>query len=124
MRDDGDWEGWLAFFLDGVAQVASEATETAIRITELRERDRTRITGALGRRATTALSLLDMLFGQPVVTGRRVESLLGVSQPTASALVRKMAEIGVLREISGRRRNRVYSYPQYLGLFSGVTERS
>lgn len=123
IRDDGDWEGWLAFFLDGVAQVAAEATETASRIVELRERDRKRIVENLGRRTANALAVLDRLFTQPVVTAKRVETLVNVSQPTASALVRDLSAVGVLEETSGRKRNRVFAYREYLDLFSGITDR-
>jgi len=123
IRDEGDWEGWLAFFLDGVAQVAIEATETVTRITDLRERDRARLGAELGRRAASALALLDQLFGQPVVSVKLVQAMLEVSQPTASGLVRDLAEVGLLREITGRRRNRLFGYGEYLDLFPGATAR-
>ncbi|MDP9343548.1 MAG: Fic family protein [Actinomycetota bacterium] len=123
VRDDGDWEGWLAFFLDGVAQVATEATETATRISDLRERDRARVGVGLGRRAASALTLLDRLFRQPVVSVKLVQELLQVSQPTAAALLRELAEVGLLREVTGRRRNRLFAYREYLDLFPGATAR-
>jgi Fic family protein len=123
IRDDGDWEGWLAFFLDGVAQVATEATETATRITDLRERDRGRVGAGLGRRVASALALLDQLFRQPVVSVKLVQAMLHVTQPTASALVGALAEFGLLREITGHRRNRLFAYGEYLDLFPGATAR-
>lgn len=123
IRDEGAWEDWLAFFLDGIAQVADEATETATRILELRERDRTRVGLSLGRRAGSALSLLDELFKRPVITARRVESLLRVSQPTASALVGDLERVGVLHELTGKKRNRVFGYREYLNLFPGAERR-
>jgi len=123
VRDEGDWEQWLAFFLDGVAQVATEATDTGTRILELREHDRSRIGKELGRRAGRAFALLDELFKRPVVTGKVVERVLDVSQPTASALVRDLQGLGVLAEITGKQRNRIFAYRDYLDLFPGAQSR-
>jgi Fic family protein len=123
IRDDGDWEGWLAFFFDGVAQVATEATQTATRILALREADRARVSARMGRRSGRALALLDQLFKQPVVNIGGVMKMLRISTPTASALLRDLAELGILKEATGRQRNRVYRYPAYLELFPGATRR-
>jgi Fic family protein len=123
IRDAGDWEGWLAFFLDGVAQVATEATATAVRTLELREEDRNRISAGLGGRAANALQVHEALFRQPVVTAKLVESMAHVSQPTASSLVRALTEIGLLTELTGKRRNRVFAYRAYLDLFPGAESR-
>lgn len=123
IRDQGAWEDWLAFFLDGIAQVATEATERATEILALKERDRALIGGSLGRRAHKALMVLDFLFRQPVVTGITVEEIAGVSQPTASALIRDLERVGILRELTGRRRNRVFAYGAYLALFPGSESR-
>ncbi len=124
IRDDGAWEPWLAFFVDGIAQVATEATETATRIMQLRETDRERIIDALGRRSGSGLALLDELFKRPVVRTRAVEQMLQVSQPTASALVRDLLELGLLRELTGKQRNRVFAYADYLNLFPGADQRT
>jgi Fic family protein len=118
-REEGGWEDWLAFFLDGIAQTADEGADLAMRIVELRERDRARV-GVLGRRAGNAQRLVDELFRQPIVTARTVEALLRVSQPTASALVRDLADMGIVREVTGRQRNRIFAYVEYLQLFPGA----
>ncbi|MDQ4023987.1 MAG: Fic family protein [Actinomycetota bacterium] len=123
IRDEGAWEEWLAFFLDGVAQVAAEATDRALEILALREKDRARIMSSLGRRAHTGLRLFQLLFAYPVVSASLVTTFIGVSQPTASALVRDLERIGILREITGRRRNRVFAYDEYLDLFPDATVR-
>ncbi len=123
IRDEGDWEGWLAIFVDGVAQVATEATSTATQILELREVDRARISTNMGRRSGSALALLDELFKRPVVSIRTVMSVLNVSTPTASALLRGLSGLGLLRELTGRQRNRIYAYSQYLDLFAGAYRR-
>ncbi|MGH2820681.1 MAG: Fic family protein, partial [Actinomycetota bacterium] len=123
IRDEGAWEDWLAFFLDGIAQVATEATQRATEIVELREKDRMTISTSLGRRAHNALVLLDALFKQPVVMGPIVEEVVRVSQPTASAILRDLQELGILSETTGRRRYRVFAYTNYLSLFPGSGDR-
>lgn len=124
IRDLGAWEPWLAFFLDGIAQVATEATDTAIEIMGLRERDRARLSENLGRRAGRGLAILDELFKRPVLQTKAVQGLLAVSQPTASALVRDLVELGILRELTGKQRYRVFAYAEYLSLFPGATRRT
>ena len=124
IRDRGAWGDWLAFFVDGMAQVAREATQRALQIVRLREDDRSRIVDQLGRRRASAHTLLDRLFQQPIVTARLVQELAGVSQPTASALVKDLARIGILTELTGRRRDRLFAYSRYIDLFPGASERS
>lgn len=123
IRDRGAWEDWLAFFVDGVGQVAREATDRALDIVHLRDEHRDLIAARLGRRVPNALALLDQLFRQPVVSARTVEALIDVSQPTASALVRDLERLGILRELTGQPRNRLFAYARYLDLFPGVEDR-
>lgn len=123
IRDEGAWERWLEFFTDGIAQTAKEATTTAAKILRLRESDRKRISLSLGRRAANALRLHEFLFRYPVVTASIVQSILGVSQPTASGLVNSLEEIGLLRELTGGARYRVYQYRDYVELFPGASSR-
>jgi Fic family protein len=117
IRDDGDWEGWLAFFLEGVATVAHEATETARRTVKVREATRDRLSANLGRRSGSALRLLDSLFEQPVVSVATVQRVLGYSQPAAAAMVAALERQQVLVEITGRRRDRLFEFRPYLRLF-------
>lgn len=124
IRDNGEWESWLGFFLDGVAQVAEEAYETALNIFALRERDRARISGALKRRAPRGLLLLDELLKLPIVKTKTVERAIGVAQPTATSLLNALVELGILREVTGKQRGRVYVYDEYLALFPGAMSRS
>ncbi len=114
VRVRGDWEGWLRFFLDGVAATAEEAAETAERIFELRESHRALVmeeTGALG------LRLLSALFERPLVNVNYLTVALGVSFPTANRLVARFEELGLLREVTGQRRSRRFRYDLYLALF-------
>lgn len=115
VRVIGDWEGWLAFFLRGVAQTAREATATAERIFELRESDRAAIIGrGLGE---NALRLLSELFRRPLLNVNLAADILGTTYPTASRLVSGLEELGILEEITGRRRSRIYRYEPYVSLF-------
>lgn len=117
VRDSGDWEGWLAFFLDGVATVSEEATRTARRIVQLREKKRTTINRELGRRAGNGQRLLNELFRQPYVNVKMVERITGLSQPAANSLTNAMAEIGILHEVTGRQTYRVFVFGEYMELF-------
>jgi Fic family protein len=123
VRDAGDWEGWLAFFLEGVATVAKEATDTARDIVRLRERLRDAIPGKLGRRSGNGLRLLDRLFTHPLVSVKLVEKMLVLSQPAALALVNAFQEAEILREVTGLRRNRIFELRDYLSLFEERDQR-
>lgn len=122
IRDDGEWEQWLDFFVEGVAEVATEATDTARKILSLREKDRERI-AAIGRRSGNAHRLLDWLFRQPVVTVKLVQHVLKISQPAANALIASMTAAKILKEITGYKRNRRFSYDSYLKLFEEAGRR-
>lgn len=124
IREKGDWEGWLDFFLEGVAAVSEEATRTAREIVNLREEKRAQINRQLGRRAGSALRLLEDLFRNPIVNVKRVEATTGLSQPAANALTNAMEEIGLLREITGKKTYRVFAFREYLDLFAESEQRS
>lgn len=115
VRRSGDWEGWIQFFLRGVVQTAQEATETAERLFELRESHRRLILDKnLGQ---NGLLLLSNLFQRPLVNINLVASILGSTFPTASRLVSGFEELGLLREITGQKRSRMFRYEPYLALF-------
>jgi Fic family protein len=123
IRDDGDWEGWLAFFLEGVAEVSIEATGTARRIVALRESARTLIARRLGRRAASGLKLLEALLRVPIVDVAGARRTTGLSQPAANSLVAAMVDAGILAEVTGRKRNRVFRFEEYLSLFAEREQR-
>ena len=118
VRDDGDWEAWLLFFVRGVREVAKEATMTIQRIARLRETDRGRITARFGRVAANGLRVLDALFTRPIVTVRSVQELTGTSFEAANNLVSRFVEHGILEETTGFKRNRRFRYEAYIDLFS------
>ena len=116
IRRDGDWESWTKFFLRGVSEASRSATGTARAILDLREEHRQAISG-IGGGGGTAARLLDYLFEQPIVSVRMVERKLECSYVTAGKLVDQFVEQGLLREITGRQRNRRYRYEPYVALF-------
>jgi Fic family protein len=118
VRDAGDWEGWLAFFLRGVSEVSAEATDTARRILELRERDRARIAEHLGRAAGNGHRVLEHLFEHPIVSVNQVTALTGTSYPAANQLVARLVEQGIVREFTGRKRHRRFYYQDFIRLFA------
>jgi len=114
VRRQGDWEGWLRFFLRGVAEVAEEATSTARSILSLREANRELIQDHVG---VNGLRLLDLLFERPLVNVNLIKDQLGVAFATANSLVAQFATAGLLVEITGGKRGRIFSYEPYLSLW-------
>jgi len=117
IRDAGDWEGWLAFFLRGVTEVSREATETARRILLLREEHRAAITERLGRAVGNGHRALESLFDRPIVSVKAVQEITGTTYAAANTLVARLEQIGILTEITGFQRNRRYRYEPYVRLF-------
>ncbi|HVR99491.1 MAG TPA: Fic family protein [Thermoanaerobaculia bacterium] len=103
VRTEGDWTGWLRFFLVGVEETARSAVRQAGELMELREAYRRRLS-----RKPTAVSLLDELFVNPYLTAARAAGALAVSRPTARHAIALLQEQGLLSEVSGRRWGRVY----------------
>jgi len=115
VRDHGTWEAWIDFFLRGIGETAAEAAQTAQKVHAMREAHRRALEMNGGTLNDPAV--LDRLFSQPLVNAAWVERSIGVSQPTANAILSRFEASGVLREITGQRRNRVYRYDAYLTLF-------
>ena len=113
IRQRGDWEGWLRFFLRGAAETATEATQTARAILALREKDRGRVQEQTG---LGGVRLLDFLFDRPLINVNLVKDSLEISFATANNLVGEFERAGLLREITGGRRRRVFRYHSYLAL--------
>ncbi len=117
IRDEGAWEQWLNFFLHGVVEVSQQATETARRILDLRENHRHTITEELGRAAGNGYRVLEYLYEHPIVSVTQVQNVIGTTFPAANDLVSKLVECGILREFTGRSRNRRFAYEGYIELF-------
>ncbi|MEO7682803.1 MAG: Fic family protein [Gemmatimonadaceae bacterium] len=118
VRDAGDWESWLEFFLVGVAEVSAQAADTARRILVLREEHRAAITDHLGRAAGNGHKILENLYKRPIVSVNFVQELTGTSYPAANELVSRLAKLQILKEITARKRNRLFRYESYINLFA------
>jgi Fic family protein len=117
IRNDGNWEGWMKFFLKGVAEVSEEAINTSRQIFALREQHTEIVNKSLGSSAASGLRLLDYLYQQPIINVRLVEKRLQSSFVTANRLVEQFVKLDILKETTGGQRNRRYSYLPYLALF-------
>lgn len=118
VRDEGAWENWLQFFLQGVAEVAQQATTTARGIVQLREHHRTLVAENLARGAATGIKLLEHLYARPITTVKLVAERLGVTYAAANTLVGRFVELGILREMTQSERNRRFVYADYLAMFT------
>lgn len=118
VRTAGDWEGWTTFFLECVLQAADDGVATALRLSALMGADRDRLMEQRGV-TVSAMQLLEKLPVRPVVTLPLVVEMLGVSKPTASKAIGVLEAMGVLKETSGKQRDRVYAYQAYLDVLAG-----
>ena len=117
VRVSGDWEGWLGFFLDGVAETATQAVDTAQRLLALLTRDRARI-AALGTRAGN-VGLVFEQFAHRVLLGvTQVRPHLALSPPTIRAAIATLSNMEIVNELTGQRRHRVFAYQTYLDILS------
>lgn len=116
VRLSGDLIHWVRFFLRGVAETSSKGRDTFGKILALRVDVEQRIL-TLGKRVPNARAALNLLYRSPVISASGLEQQLGVSAPTAQALIKDLIRLGVLTEITGLMRGRLYEFQPYLGLF-------
>ncbi len=121
LRHSGDWEAWLAFFVEGVRATAEDGVETARRLSQMFEDDREKIQ-TRGRRAGSALRAHEVLMRSPVLSIRRVHERTGLSWPTAAAAIELLSELGISHEMTGDRRNRLFAYDEYIAILSEGSE--
>ncbi len=121
VRREGDWESWLVFFLDGVRETADGAVATARRLAAMFQDDRRRIEPA-GRRAGSALRVHEALKAHPLLSLPAICERTGLSFPAASSAIDLLLESGVARELTGKRRNRLFLYDNYLAILNEGTE--
>jgi Fic family protein len=120
-RTEGAWGEWLEFFLDGVVETAGQAGETARRALRMFDEDRQRLRG-LGRTAGSLLRVHESLRQHPAATAGRVAADTGLAFQTATSAIERLCADGLLREVTGRRRDRVFVYRRYLDLLAEGTE--
>lgn len=121
VRVDGDWEAWVNFFLQGVIETAEQAVKTAQRIMSLFGADRIRIE-TMGQAAGNVLRLHAFLKKKPVLEIPKAAAEIGISQPTVTSALKRLEEIGVVREITGKARDRIYVYKDYLDILEEGTQ--
>lgn len=121
VRREGDWEAWLEFFLEGVKETAEGAVTTAQRLAALFQEDRTKVEAA-GRRAGSALRVHELFKARPILSLPGICAVTGLSFPGATSAMDVLIERGIARELTGKRRNRLFLYDRYLGILSEGTE--
>jgi Fic family protein len=117
IRSNGDWEGWIGFFLRGVEAAAKEAEQSIVEVATLIAMDRRRLLGD-PKAGSAAYRLFEMLPTMPHFTVEQARQQLQTSFPTANAAVKLLVELGILSEMSGQRKNRSFAYLRYIALLS------
>jgi Fic family protein len=115
VREEGDWEAWLEFFLEGVEFTAVQAFDAATRIVRLFEKDRERIRTSRAR-VGSLLRVHDVLQKHPCVTSPQLAAATGLTKPTVNSVLGDLTELGILREVTGKQRGRVWAYHTYLAI--------
>ena len=121
VRQNGDWEAWLLFFLDGVTQTAEGAVQTAQRLLSLFQKDQSRIQQA-GRAAGSALRVHQVLQERPIVSLQELVNRTDLSFHAVTSGMQILEQFGVARELTGKKRNRLFGYDQYLAILGEGTE--
>jgi Fic family protein len=121
VRQQGDWESWIDFFLEGVETTASAAVATAQRLLTLFRADEERLTG-LGRSGPSVRQGYVALRQRPLTSTKQLKELSGLSFPTAGKALETLVELGIAREITGGRRNRLFAYDAYLSILGEGAE--
>ncbi|MUG96881.1 Fic family protein [Scytonema sp. UIC 10036] len=119
IRDNGDWEGWLKFFFKGVYEVAQEASTVARQIINLKETHSQIVREHMGnRKSGSALTLLEKLYFKPIFNVDSAAEITQLSYPNANKLIKELCDMGLLKEITGNKRNRSFVYSPYLSIFN------
>jgi hypothetical protein len=113
MRTDGDWEGWVSFFLEGVAAASEDAERSIIDVASLINADRKRLLES-PKAGPISYRLFELLPMMPRFSVEHVRQRLDTTFPTASAAVKLLEDLGILAELTGQKKNRVYSYQAYV----------
>jgi Fic family protein len=121
VRSDGDWEGWITFFLQCVRESADDGVKAAQRLFTLVADDRRRVSSH-DAATVTAVRLFEHLTEHPILTLAKVIELVGATKPTAGKAIDTLLQARVLHEITGRKRDRVYAYREYLDILAEDTE--
>ena len=115
VRHNGTWETWIEFFLEGIINTSKQTLNTVKKINELFERDLAKIE-SLGRARFSSTQVLEYLKQLPQVSVQQLSQELGISLPTARSALNNMTSLGILKEITGKQRDKIYVYLKYLDI--------
>ena len=121
VRTHGDWETWLEFFLDGVIDTSEHAIETAQKILELFERDHEKIQQS-GKLASSPLRIHRILQERPVLSAPYAVKSAGISLPTVYSAIRHLQGVGIVKEVTGKKKNRIFAYDEYIQILSKISD--
>ena len=121
VRETGDWEEWIKFFLIGVIHTAKQATEAAQAIIQVFHQDRNKIE-ALPKSSAVLLMLHDYFQKNPITTTSRIKKGLGISLPLTLRTLATLEKLAIIKEITGKQRNKVYVYSRYLAILNVGTD--
>jgi Fic family protein len=121
VRTEGDWEGWMRFFITGVKETSELAVQTAKTLVDMFEKDRQKIQ-SIGKVAGSALRVHHTLQQSPIASINKIAKMTGLSVPTVTASLKALQEMEITRELTGNRRGRIYCYDQYIKILNEGTE--
>ncbi|MDY0268931.1 MAG: Fic family protein [Trichloromonas sp.] len=121
VRLTGDWEAWLDFFAEAVIVTAGQAVETAQQLLDLSNRDRDKISG-LGRAAATTLQVHRALMEHPIATSNSLVEKTGITPATVNKALGHLVQLGIVKELTAQKRNRLFSYAGYIEIMNRGTE--
>ncbi len=121
VRVEGDWEAWLDFFAEAIIVTANQAVKTAQRLLNLASADKEKIR-ALGRAAFSTLQVHRILMEHPIATSGYLVEKTGISAATVNKSLNHLIDLGIVRELTTKKRNRLFSYSQYIGILNEGTE--
>lgn len=118
VRLTGDWEAWLLFFVDAVAETASQAVQTAQQLNTLKQKDKATVK-EIGRQSGSASQIIDALFEQPIASIQKLIELTGLTAATVGKVLDVLEQqLGIVKEMTGQKRNRVYAYSAYIEILN------
>jgi Fic family protein len=121
VRLSGDWEAWLDFFAEAVIVTATQAVDTARQLVDLVNKDRDRIS-RLGRAAASSLRVHQTLMGRPITASKWLVEQTGITPATVNKSLEHLERLGIVRELTSLKRNRIFSYTGYLEIMNQGTE--
>lgn len=120
VRTHGDWEAWLQFFAEAVTVTATQAVESIRKLAQMADTDKTAV-AKLGKAAGSVQAIHEAMLERPIVSAGWLAGKTGLTQATVNAALRRLMDLGVIQQISGQKRNRLFAYEQYMNILSNDT---